>query len=82
MQFSATFFLKHLVGVIKSYTFASAFENETLLKYKEKSSLIDLRYKQKSSSTRSERLPERSGSHLGKTKLPSIIIETGTLDLN
>lgn len=31
MQFSATFFLKHLVGVIKSNTFASAFENETLL---------------------------------------------------
>ena len=28
MQFSATFFLKHLVGVIKSYTFASAFEKQ------------------------------------------------------
>ena len=54
MQFSATFFLKYLVCVIKSNTFASAFENETLLKYKEKSSLIDLRYKQKSSSTRSK----------------------------
>ena len=44
MHFLITFSWIYLVSVRESYTFASAFENETLLKRIGKSSLTDLRY--------------------------------------
>ena len=44
MRVFTTFSPCCLVGVVKTPTFASAFENETLRESKGKSSLIDLRY--------------------------------------